>query len=185
MHPQSTILELGAGVSGILALTLAPRIAHYTATDQSYVLKLLQRNVTENLSTVFPTAKKAKSAKGGSSGHGAGRVEVRRLDWQLDAPSTFSPVDMLLACDCIYNEALIEPFNNTCAEICALRQSETSANPTLCVIAQQLRSPEVFEAWLKGFMERFIVWQVPGSVLGRELGEGSGFVVHVGVLKQN
>lgn len=136
---------------------------------------------------MFPSKKKGKGGGGSGSGHGADRVEVRQLDWQLDSPSTFSPVDMLLACDCIYNEALIDPFNNTCAEICALRQNDptTSANPTLCVIAQQLRSPDVFEAWLRGFMERFVVWQVPGSVLGRELGDGSGFVVHVGVLRES
>lgn len=89
---------------------------------------------------------------------------------------------MVVACDCIYNEALIEPLNSTCAALCKLRKEDET--PTLCLIAQQLRSPDVFEAWLKSFARKFDVWQVPGEMLGEGLGEGSGFVVHVGVVKK-
>lgn len=89
---------------------------------------------------------------------------------------------MVVACDCIYNEALIEPLNSTCTALCKLRKEDET--PTLCLIAQQLRSPDVFEAWLKSFAGKFEVWQVPGAMLGEGLGEGSGFVVHVGVVKK-
>lgn len=52
------------------------------------------------------------------------------------------------------------------------------------VVAQQLRSADVFEAWLSSFCERFRCWQVPDEWLGEGLREGSGYVVHVGVLKE-
>lgn len=55
--------------------------------------------------------------------------------------------------------------------------------PTICVITQQLRSPDVFEAWLTDFMAAFSVWSVPDAMLTDGLKENSGFVVHVGVLR--
>lgn len=91
------------------------------------------------------------------------------------------PVDLIVACDCIYNEALIEPLNGTCAALCRLR--EDKEKPTLCLIAQQLRSPDVFEAWLKSFHEKFEVWQVPDRLLDEGLREGSGFIVHLGIVR--
>ncbi|KAH7382592.1 hypothetical protein DE146DRAFT_232713 [Phaeosphaeria sp. MPI-PUGE-AT-0046c] len=188
LSPHSTVLELGAGVSGILALTLAPKVSRYIATDQSYVLKLLRQNVAENLGVVFPQPKSArKKGKAGHGGQGDGlggdaRIEVKSLDWETDDVSQCSAVDMVVACDCIYNEALIEPLNTTCAALCKLRAEDET--PTLCLIAQQLRSPDVFEAWLKSFVAKFEVWQVPGDMLGEGLGEGSGFVVHVGVVRR-
>ncbi|KAF1834026.1 hypothetical protein BDW02DRAFT_352735 [Decorospora gaudefroyi] len=189
LTPKSSILELGAGVSGILALTLGPKVSQYTATDQSYVLKLLRQNIAENLNTVFPPPKKAgrgSNKKGGSSSGGSseGRINVQALDWETDTPSHLSPVDMVVACDCIYNESLIEPLNSMCAAICTLRQEEEGGSPTLCLIAQQLRSPDVFEAWIKNFCAKFSVWRVPDRLLDVGLREGSGFVVHIGVLKR-
>jgi hypothetical protein len=91
------------------------------------------------------------------------------------------PVDLIIAADCIYNESLIEPLNSTCAAMCELRAKEE--RPTLCLIAQQLRSPDVFEAWLKNFHEKFVVWQIPDDMLGEGLKEGGGFVVHLGVVR--
>ena len=111
--------------------------------------------------------------------------------------------DIVLALDCIYNDTLIPPLVSTLFDACSLRPSlpsslsssphqsfpspnQSSSNeppPTLCIIAQQLRSPEVFGAWLRRFMERFRVWRVPDEVLSEGLREGSGFVVHFGVLR--
>lgn len=82
---------------------------------------------------------------------------------------------MIIACDCIYNEALIEPLNSTCAAL--------SGPQTLVVVAQQLRDSDVFEAWLASFMRFFRVWQVPDGMVGEGLRGGRGFVVHVGVLR--
>jgi hypothetical protein len=191
--PSSTILELGAGVSGIVALCLGSRVASYTATDQDYVLKLLRQNIAENLGTVIPVKKNSgrgskkhqgHSKSGGGGGGGGGgidRITTLELDWETDATFHLNPVDMIVACDCVYNEALVEPLNATCAALCRLK--EGSGSPTLCLIAQQLRSPEVFETWLKSFHRSFHVWQVPDSMLGEGLKEGSGFVVHVGIVR--
>lgn len=188
LTPSSSILELGAGVSGIVALCLGPLVASYTATDQDYVLKILRQNIAENLDTVIPT--KRKSGKGikkqqgqlkGEGGNSGDRITTLQLDWETDATSRLNPVDMIVSCDCVYNEALIEPLNTTCAEICRLKDDKDE--PTLCLIAQQLRSPEVFETWLKSFHRYFHVWQVPDKMLGEGLKEGSGFVVHIGVVR--
>ncbi|KAL4880784.1 hypothetical protein BJY04DRAFT_70667 [Aspergillus karnatakaensis] len=167
---------------------------------------------------------KASDASAGGGGLGGAlhpNITFTSLDWETDIPDTLkaqisssSPqlentgddaeneedkgFDVLLSCDCIYNDALISPFVRTCAEIARLRpsysafQRESSApsgsesaarRPTVCIIAQQQRSPEVFEGWLMETMRHFRVWRVRGDVLGRELGEDSGYLVHVLVVK--
>ncbi|KAL6173733.1 Ribosomal protein lysine methyltransferase [Exserohilum turcicum] len=190
LSSSSTVLELGAGVSGIVALSLGPSVGHYIATDQAYVLKLLRQNIAENLETVFPPQRKAKNAKGGggkrggnaSDAAGSGdRITTLEQDWETDSVAQLPPVDLIVSCDCVYNEALIEPLNSTCAAICKLRDGEEK--PTLCLIAQQLRSPDVFETWLKSFHDKFWVWQLPDAMLGEGLREGSGFVVHLGIVR--
>ncbi|CAO2652893.1 Nn.00g023040.m01.CDS01 [Neocucurbitaria sp. VM-36] len=194
LTPSSTAVELGAGISGVVALTLGPRISRYIATDQDYVLKHLRQNITENLPVMFPKAKKGAKAtrKHGQSRESKRseedeRIAVQGLDWETDDVSRLDDVDLIIACDCIYNESLIEPLNSTCAAICRLRQTSASSaaavTPTLCLIAQQLRSPDVFEAWLKSFHQLFEVWRVPDSMLDEGLREGSGFVVHVGIVR--
>jgi predicted nicotinamide N-methyase len=182
LSSTSTILELGAGVSGIVALALGPKVARYTATDQDYVLKVLRQNIAENLENVFPKSKSLNKSKikQSSSPH-ADRIRIETLDWETDDVSHTPPVDLIIAADCIYNESLIEPLNSTCAAMCELRAKEE--RPTLCLIAQQLRSPDVFEAWLKNFHEKFVVWQIPDDMLGEGLKEGGGFVVHLGVVR--
>ena len=147
---------------------------------------------------MFPQSRKAaRSSKqragradagvglGNVAGTGAGeeRIRTASLDWEKDDVANWEAVDLVIACDCIYNDALIEPLNSTAAAICKLRAADAD-QPTLVVVAQQLRSHEVFEAWLKSFARRFEVWQVPDGVVGEGLGEGSGFVVHVGVLRK-
>ncbi|KAF2125073.1 hypothetical protein P153DRAFT_119240 [Dothidotthia symphoricarpi CBS 119687] len=182
----STALELGAGVSGIVALSLGPKIARYTATDQPYVLKLLKQNIAENLDVVLPRTQRKNGRQNTRQPNSVNeRIQARALDWETDDVSSVGDVDVLIACDCIYNESLIEPLNSTCASVCRLRslQDDDAQNPTLCIIAQQLRSPDVFEAWLKSFHEKFYVWQIPDRLLSEGLREGSGFVVHIGIVR--
>jgi hypothetical protein len=199
---DSIVLELGCGVAGIVALMLAPTVGHYLATDQEYVMRILRRNIDENTSpaparksTTAKTKKKQPETTNQTT-----NITLLPLDWEsssvahLPAILEASPlstsqqnpagsgIDALLACDCIYNEALIDPFVSTCAEICQLRNQE-SLRPTVCVVAQQLRSPDVFEAWLKRFHRSFRVWRVPDELLTPELQENSGFVVHVGEVR--
>lgn len=131
------------------------------------------------------------------------------LDWELDeitpalaatpVPSTPNRVtyrtasfDLVVACDCIYNESLIAPLVQTCAAACRLDDDEPDADedgrqrhPTVCLVAQQLRDPDVFEAWLRAFAAVFHVWRVPREhVEEHGLAPDRGYVVHLGVLKR-
>ncbi|ORY09489.1 hypothetical protein BCR34DRAFT_369013 [Clohesyomyces aquaticus] len=200
---DSLALELGAGVAGIVALTLAPKIKRYIATDQDYVLRLLRQNIIEN--TVTPSTDRRKTQSKQKRSHAphqqpSSNIETLELDWESHLKYTLRSIlgqgqgapgadhdanciDLLLACDCIYNEALIEPLNEACVQICQLRRGDSNKKPTLCLIAQQLRSYEVFESWLTSFHRSFHVWRVPDSLLTEPLRENTGFVVHVGLLR--
>ncbi|KAK3353153.1 hypothetical protein B0T25DRAFT_203255 [Lasiosphaeria hispida] len=204
LSPSSLVIELGCGISSLVGLLLAPLISHYVVTDMGYVAKLVEQNIAEN--TKPPTPKKpskgsrSKPSKSfPSPSTSQGRIHFAPLDWETDevTPSlTGSPsaksFDAVVACDCIYNEALIEPFVATCVDICRLRTSEAAAHageadlgpePCVCVVGQQLRDPAIFEAWLACFSESFETWRVPDGMLLEGLRANSGFVVHIGVLK--
>ncbi|KAF7872584.1 hypothetical protein EAF04_003504 [Stromatinia cepivora] len=208
--PESIVLELGCGISGLIALTLSPLLQTYILTDQPYILKLLSQNLTSNSSTLSNTTNsksKTRKSKAPSSTStstpqppSTNKIIPLTLDWETDVVSssltcseTTKSFDTIIACDCIYNDALIPPFVQTCVDLCRLRPSSSSSsseggnpskNPTLCITAQQLRSPDVFESWLKEFIKYFRVWRVQeGGIKDCGLGEDSGFVVHVGILK--
>ncbi|KAE8410324.1 hypothetical protein BDV36DRAFT_126735 [Aspergillus pseudocaelatus] len=220
LTPTSTVLELGCGISGLIALTLSPTITHYVATDQEYVHRLLRSNFEANAPKQEHPKSKAgsnrKPSKHGSSSNNnktsqkstpqSTNITFTTLDWETDDPAALKDCiatndgntghedkgfDVLISCDCIYNEALIAPFVRTCADVCRLRPvyapgrelGERKEKPTVCVIAQQQRSPEVFETWLKETMRVFRVWRVSDEALGKKLASGSGYLVHVLVLK--
>jgi predicted nicotinamide N-methyase len=194
------VLELGCGISGLVSLALAGRVAKYVNTDQEYVLKLARENVGNNYE-VFCGAGKGGSARKKGAGRrdvGArkpvsagedqiGNVLIRGLDWETSSMEHLykdvgvDHLDLLVSCDCIYNEALVEPLATTMREICKL--ATDTDTPTICVVAQQLRSPDVLEAWLKSFCSYFKVWRIPDELLDAGLREGSGYVVHVGVVR--
>lgn len=193
------MLELGCGISGLVGLALSPLVSRYVLTDQTYVARLVEKNLEENLVPQQRSSSQKRRGKSSSSS-AANPVNLcfKALDWELDevtASLTGSPdvasFDAVITCDCIYNETLIEPLVQTCADACGLRQrsqeadaqSEEAATPTLCIVAQQLRDPEIFEGWIKAFSTRFRVWRVPEEALSNELRANTGFVVHVGVLK--
>lgn len=139
-------------------------------------------------------------------------ITFTTLDWELDQPELLKGCiesesgdhlghgheqgeeeedrgfDLLLSCDCIYNEALVAPFVRTCAEICRLRPayepsgektSQARRQPTVCIVAQQQRSPEVFETWLRETLREFRVWRLSDKVLGDGLKGGTGYLVHL------
>jgi hypothetical protein len=185
LNSSSVVLELGCGISGIVGIVLGPKISKYLATDQEYVFKLLKSNIDSNAAKPrnFQQAKKKPKGNHANYSHPvSSNIEVVALDWESSSVSEVpNMIDAVIACDCIYNEALVEPFVRTCAEICQL--TTASGKRTMCIIAQQLRSDTVFEAWLSAFHEVFRVWRVPDEVLNEGLRGGSGFVVHVAVLR--
>jgi hypothetical protein len=193
------VIELGCGISGIIGLALAPRIQSYVLTDQDYVMKLLNENLRENQQNMSSgkgrksTPKPKRGSVSAPAPKAESNITARPLDWETDevtaslTGSTSShDFDAVIACDCIYNDALIEPLVQTCVNVCKMRPSDTAEDrqkPTVCIVAQQLRSAEVFEAWLKAFSKAFHVWRVPDESLIDGLKSDSGFVIHIGILK--
>lgn len=182
----STVLELGAGIAGLTSAVLAPRVQRVVATDQQYALKLLRDNFQDNAPASGKGKKEAK--------HAPVNIDVAALDWETDCVPGFLAghglsigVEAVVACDCVYNYALVKPLTQTCVEICRARgeyDAETGeSRATMVIVAQQLRQPEVFEEWMKTFMQDFKVWRLPAEMLSQDLGEGSGFCVHIAVLK--
>ncbi|KAF3923185.1 hypothetical protein ABW20_dc0109329 [Dactylellina cionopaga] len=204
LKPTSTVVELGAGTSGVLALSLAPLVANYFATDQDYCLKLLRKNISENY---IDSEKSTTNSKGRHSGKRSkrtvevapslGNVSVFPLDWQLTEVSSIpelkeKQIDIVLAADCIYNESLVDPLVDAMVDLSGLNKhidDETTGKVTLVIVAQELRSPDVLEAFMKAFCSKFKVWRLPNDLFnncgngGQALKEGGGYVVHMGILK--
>lgn len=184
---------MGTGISGLVVLALGPRVHRYIATDQTYVLKTLRNNIESNI--VSDTSRQNK---------GSSNIDILELDWEqsnIDQLPALIPdlcktqshsggLDVIVACDCIYNEALIPSFVDVCAELCSIgsksldeNQSRDRSPPTICIVAQQLRSSIVLEAWLRYFHRRFQVWRIPDELLSEDLQEGKGFAVHIGIIR--
>lgn len=190
LNSDSTIVEVGCGTSGLIGLTLAPEVGKYVLTDQAYVSKLVQANLQANRSAVSSRQNLRQKGVAASS---EGAV-FSTLDWETDSVqsltqilgSRYHKIDFLIACDCIYNEHLIPPFMETCSDICALA-SEVEAETdkvTILLVAQQLRSPDVFQTWLDACLKRFDVWRVPDHLLTENLKQGSGNTIHLGILRE-
>ena len=200
LGPESNVLELGCGISGLVALALGPNVGRYIATDQNYIMKLLKQNLDRNPLTRKPPMSRKTRDKHITADRApacaASNIEVLPLDWELSALSSLPTLlksndrdpmvtfDAVMACDCIYNEALVEPFVQACAEICRLRTDSGSSDATICIVAQQLRSPLVFEAWLISFYNLFRVWRLPDDMLTDDLKSNSSYVVHLGLLRE-
>lgn len=189
----STVLELGSGIAGIVPVLLASKVARYIASDQTYALKLLRENVDSNSPIQVGSRAQQKTPRRVKV-EPARNINVVPLDWETDDVDSLlktngvnDGVDLLVACDCIYNYALIKPFVQTCVDVCRVKQriqaEDLEKKPTICVIAQQLRQPDVFEEWLAEFAKSFRVWRLPDELLTPDLREGSGFVIHLGILK--
>jgi Lysine methyltransferase len=197
LNPTSTVLELGCGISGIIGLTLGPLIESYILTDQEYVMKFLNQNLAENQLASSSSASKSRKSTSRSkkdsiratSTNAVSKIIAKPLDWETDqitaslSGSEQLSFDAVIACDCIYNDALIKPLVDTCRDACQLRLADGKETLTVCIVAQQLRSAEVFEEWLKEFHKVFRVWRVPDEELTGGLMSDSGFVIHIGVLR--
>lgn len=194
LSPASTILELGCGVSAVLATSLSQWVSRYIATDQRYVLKLFEQNLRENAQQNVRRASEMDKSYS---------IEFLPLDWELDeiiqvchvldqdersaGKGKNGGLDVVIACDCVYNEVLVEPFVETCRSLCSMRYADNAPQsmiPTLCVVAQQVRSSEVLELFLANMCRFFDVYRAKDGVLSSELSLGSGFTVHLAVLSQ-
>ena len=196
LDQQSTVLELGCGISGIVAVASSPRVGKYVATDQEYVFKWLKPNIQNNIPNHKRSDKVKQHGKKMDSKAISNNILIMTLDWEsssvsdlpkmigVNSADNVQSINAVIACDCIYNEALIEPMVRTCAEICQLPNVSSLGTATVCIVAQQLRSDVVFEAWLSAFHKIFRIWRVPDDLLIKGLREGSGFVIHMGILRE-
>lgn len=202
LHSASRVLELGCGVSGVVALSLFRKVGRFIASDQDYVMKLLRENIHANGAMTRaqvdgprrPSGRARRSSPRLPETRKTACVDILTLDWEQDQissdllsanaePAIPQDLDLVIACDCVYNETLIEPFNQACVDACRLRGRDEGSAPTICLVAQQLRSPEVFELWLTAFHASFRSWRLPDGMLVDSLKSGSGFVVHAGILR--
>lgn len=178
LRSDSTVVELGCGVSGLIALSLSSLLSSgtYILTDQAYVMKVLHQNIDTN------------QTDHSLGRHARPRLQIRTLalDWETDAVSNVSTllgknneIDLIVACDCIYNDYLIQPFISTCAGLCALRSKESKKTGLL--VAQQLRSEDVLQLWLDEMLKFFLVFRVPAHLLPEELQRG--YVLHFAILR--
>ncbi|KAH7328012.1 hypothetical protein B0I35DRAFT_6317 [Stachybotrys elegans] len=176
LNRSSAVLELGCGISPLNALALAPRLGRYVLTDQPYVQKLIQQNLAEN-----PPPRRASYAP----------VLFKTLDWETDevtssltGDAAIRSFDAVLACDCVFNYALVQPFVQACVDVCRLRTRD-DGKPCVCIVAQQLRNDEVFQSWLETFLSFYHVWRMPDKNLPEDLRSTKGFVVHIGILRES
>ena len=192
LDSTSTIVELGCGISALNALCLDGAVAEYVLTDQPYVARLVAQNLAAN--------RKSNNHDNDNDNNTVARRVVRRgpartalrtavrfvmLDWERNDAASAVPqrgADVVLACDCVYNDALVRPLVDTCADVCRVRD-EAGGSMTVCVVAQQLRHADVFAMWMEAALEKFRVWRVPEEKLPEALQPQSGLVVHVAVLR--
>ena len=187
LHRDATIVELGCGLTGLIGLVLSHLVRCYVLTDQAYVMKHLRENISANSATAQKCAKNVKKKPSVPKADPERGLRTLVLDWETDSVenlksviSSEAPVDLVLLCDCVYNEFLVLPLVQTCVDICLLGSSGTKA--TVVLIAQQLRSDSVFELFLNTLMKRFEVWRVPDQWLSVDLRSNTGYVLHLAVL---
>ena len=185
---KAIVVELGCGISGLIGLAMAPLLAQYVLTDQSYVMKLLRQNLIAN--QAFSPAPVPRKGKSLANVHSKSSPEVLTLDWEehsainvRNAVMDNGRVTLLVACDCVYNDFLIRPFVQICLEICELHSLAEDQSPTVVLVAQQLRSDGVFLEWLRAMTTSFHIWRVPDRSLSEELRGGSGYIVHLALKK--
>lgn len=187
LHAAANVVELGCGITGLIGLVLARQVGKYILTDQRSVLKLLQENVDAN----GPDRRKLKgrpSKKTSSVTALESNLSVLELNWETDDVAALDqvlhpdqPIDLVIVCDCVFNDFLLDPLTTICASI-GNRSSDPEL-PTIFLFAQQLRSDQVFSAFLELLDRKFRVWRVPDSSLPSALQSRSGFAVHLAVLR--
>ncbi|KAG7580170.1 hypothetical protein FFLO_00141 [Filobasidium floriforme] len=150
----SSVLELGAG-TGLSSVLLHEIFGSWTATDQYDNLKLISRNLKEN---------KLEDVVG-----------IKEVDWfqSLEKASQSShrqeggEYDLVLAIDCIYNEALIKP-------LVATFDRYTMRRKTLVWVVIELRSSDVVTAFLEEWLSHdgWTIYRLGEEAMGPKMARG-------------
>jgi len=146
MLAESHILELGAG-TGLLGIALSPLVRQYTITDIAALLPLIRKNLALNFDG-WPS----KS-----------NVSVEELDWETLRSSTpalrsanfsYSPIDLILAIDCIYHPSLLPSLVETIDFL-------ATPGKTAVMVVVELRAEDVVREFLETWIEKgWQVWRV-------------------------
>lgn len=189
LHLDAVVVELGCGITGLVGLVMAKRVSTYILTDQKSVLKLLQENVDANAPHANNSKIKGRTSRkaGRPFEHNSNsKARVTELNWELDdaavldeALSPGGQIDLVIVCDCVFNDFLLQPLVTMCQKVC-LRSVEKR---TALLIAQQLRSDEVFSAFMELLLAQFHVWRLSDASLPPTLQGGSGFAAHLAILR--
>jgi hypothetical protein len=187
LHKDAVIVELGCGAAGLLGLVLAKLVYRYILTDQAYVMKYLRENIDANGDLLIHAQRSSRQKTGRQPGQDLkDKLKVATLDWEEDEVAVLRPilggrnVEMVIMCDCVYNEHLVGPLVETCVDICKMGSEERR---TMVLVAQQLRSDSVFQLFLETLMQDFQIFRVSDDKISADLKSGSGYVVHLAVLK--
>lgn len=143
----ANVIELGAG-TGTLSVLLSPLVTTWTATDIFPLLALISKNVKRNAEYLSSTSTSARQV--------TANVMIQELDWMWSSKQTlraFPPssreedptatsYDLLLAADCLFNEALVRPFVNVLNTIDA----------KVVVVVCELRSEDVLRLFLEEWL---------------------------------
>ena len=142
------VLELGAGC-GLAGIYLATLGASVILTDLAPILGLLQKNVNTNM--------------GGLDANLRGDTLVTEFDWcHRPIPEGLVPgsFDMIIAADCVYSSALVEPF---------ARSIEELAGPnTTILVATERRDLDTHALFRESLLEGFQIKKVPAKKLDPE-----------------
>ncbi|KAK5053268.1 hypothetical protein LTR84_002242 [Exophiala bonariae] len=191
LHTSSVIVELGCGLTGLIGRVLSRSVRRYVLTDQPLIVKHLKANLIDgalaDTSTCTKSKKKSTTTK-------QDVLQAMPLDWENDAATNLktslpadAEIDLLILCDCVYNEYLVKPLVQTCVDTCMLGSGagdrSLRGKQTVVLVAQQLRSDVIFELFLETMMEKFEMWRVPEERLAVNLAPTSGYAVHLAVMK--
>jgi hypothetical protein len=191
LHPNSVVVELGCGLTGLIGQVLSQSVQRYILTDQPSIVRHLKSNLLDGSLREKTAGTKSKKKSAISTGKQA-VLEVMALDWEKDAATNLkaglsgdAKIDLLILCDCVYNEYLVKPLVQTCVDTCRLGSGgDGDGNPTVVLVAQQLRSDAILELFLETMIEEFEVWRVPEERIAADLGPNSGYAVHLAILKE-
>lgn len=172
-----TVLELGAGVGGVFASLLGPKVGHYVASDQKHILKLLKTNFAENVVSgrySSTTSEKAFDRNPKQIGEGQwSKIDFIEFDWEEkeQGMEKFEEItgkrtpDIIIATDTIYNDYLIGHFLD-CVKSCM-------GENTIAIIVVQLRDEDIIEGFLEAIFEhKLTLHTVPDHLLTTELLQG-------------
>ncbi|KAK6201033.1 putative cytosine deaminase FCY1 [Scheffersomyces amazonensis] len=175
------VVELGTGVSGICASVLGSRVGRYIATDQKHILKLLQQNISDNISLPSNSIKnKQKQKQKQKQKVISHQVDVIEYDWEYPEQGIYNyqelfqdasaPLpDVIIACDTIYNDYLVPYF------VKALKSLMSST--TFAIVSLQMRDPTTLENFVNEVITANLkIYSIPTHLLSKH--QQKGFVVY-------